>query len=184
MRHHFEDNLTQALQPYMTEGDHAAAGEVRAYVQEAMGHIIRLLPALFVMSTAAGAVLNYGVVRLVWRRLEGPPLFPDLPLSRWTAPEVCVWVLIASGTTSFLPIPVLQTIGLNALLLVSLVYLVQGLAILIFYLNKTTMPRIFRGIAYLFLVIQPLLLVGVAALGLFDLWFDFRRIRNKQESSP
>jgi hypothetical protein len=32
-------------------------------------------------------------------------------------------------------------------------------------------------------MIQPLLLLGVAAFGLFDLWFDFRRLSNKREES-
>lgn len=183
IRKHFEDSLSQALQPYLMEGDRASEKEVRAYVQEAMGHVIRLLPALFVISTAAGAILNYGVVRLVWRRLQGPPWFPDLSFAQWTAPETCVWVLIASGVASFLPIPLLQSVGLNALLLCGLVYLAQGLAILFFYLNKASVSPIFRGIAYLLLVIQPLLLLGVAAFGLFDLWFDFRRLRNKREDT-
>ncbi|HXH10223.1 MAG TPA: DUF2232 domain-containing protein [Alphaproteobacteria bacterium] len=183
IRKHFEDNLSQALQPYLMEGDRATAEEVRAYVQEAMGHVIRLLPALFVISTAVGAILNYGVVRLLWRRLQGPPWFPDLSFVQWTAPETCVWVLIASGVASFLPIPLLQSVGLNALLLCGLVYLAQGLAILFFYLNKASVAPIFRWIAYLLLVIQPLLLLGVAAFGLFDLWFDFRRLRNKREDA-
>jgi hypothetical protein len=32
-------------------------------------------------------------------------------------------------------------------------------------------------------VIQPLLLLGVAVFGLFDLWFDFRRIGTKREET-
>jgi uncharacterized protein YybS (DUF2232 family) len=65
--------------------------------------------------------------------------------------------------------------------LVGFVYLLQGLGIMTFYLNRTSMPSIFRSLAYLFLLIQPLLLLGVAAFGLFDLWFDFRRTGNKRE---
>jgi uncharacterized protein YybS (DUF2232 family) len=183
IRKQFEHNLSQALQPYLTEGGHATEGEVRTYVQQAMDHVIRLLPALFVMSTAAGATLNYGVVRLLWRRLQSPPGLPDLSFAQWMAPEMCVWVLIASGLVSFLPIPFLQSVGLNVLLLAGIIYLVQGLSILLFYMNKASVPPIFRGIAYLLLLIQPLLLLGVAAFGLFDLWFDFRRLRNKREDA-
>jgi uncharacterized protein YybS (DUF2232 family) len=183
MRKHFEENLSQALQPYLTEGDHAVESDARMYVQEAIGHVIRLLPALFIMSTAASAVLNYSIVRLVWRRLQGPPLFQDLALAQWKAPETCVWVLISSGVASFLPVPVLQSVGHNLLLLVGIIYLIQGLAILVFYLNKISVPPIFRGAAYVFLRVQPLLLLGVAAFGLFDLWFDFRHIRNKEEGT-
>jgi uncharacterized protein YybS (DUF2232 family) len=182
-RKQVEDNLSQALQPYMMEGDNAIEGDVRMYVQGAMSHVIGLLPALFVMSTAASVILSYGIVRLVWRRVKGASLFPDLAFAQWTAPEPCIWVLIASGMASFLPFPPLQSVALNVLVLVGLVYLIQGWAILIFYLNKAPVPPIVRGIAYLFLMIQPVLLLGVAAFGVFDLWFDFRRIRNKREAS-
>jgi uncharacterized protein YybS (DUF2232 family) len=184
LRQHFEAHLSQALQAYVIEGDSAPEGEVQAYVQEAMRYVIRLLPALFVMSTAAGALLNYGLARFLWRRSGGPPLFPSRSLAHWQAPEPCVWALIAGGIAAFLPFPMLQSVGFNAVLLVGLIYLVQGLAILSFYLNKASLPPLFRGLAYLFLMIQPLLLVGVAAFGLFDLWFNFRRLSPKREGSP
>jgi uncharacterized protein YybS (DUF2232 family) len=182
-KQHFEENLEQALRPYLTEGDQAIKGDLRDYIQEAIGVVVQTLPALFLLSTAVAALLNYSVTRLVWRRIEGPPLFPAMSLAQWQAPDACVWVLIGSGLAYFLPIPALQTLGLNLLLLVGFMYLLQGLAILTYYLHKITVPPIFRSLAYIFLVIQPLLLLGVAAFGLFDLWFDFRRTRNKREES-
>jgi len=145
---------------------------------------VRLLPALFVLSTAAGALLNYGVMRLLWSRLGQQPPLPTIKLAQWRAPEVCVWVLIASGISSFVPLPGMQIAGLNVLLLVSLVYLVQGLDGMVSYLNRAAVPPILRSLTYIFLVIQPLFLLGVAAFGLFDLWFDFRRTGNKREETP
>jgi uncharacterized protein YybS (DUF2232 family) len=183
MRQHFERELSQTLPQYLAEEGEAVDGDLRTYIQEALTVVIRLLPALFIISTAAGALVNYSVVRLLWRRMEDQTLFPDLELSQWKAPEFCVWVLIASGLCSFMPLPSLRLVGLNVLLLVSLVYLVQGLCVMVFYLHKASIHPLFRGIAYLFLVIQPLLLLGVAAFGLFDLWFDFRRLSNKREES-
>jgi uncharacterized protein YybS (DUF2232 family) len=183
IRQHFERELSQTLPQYLAEEGGAVGGDLRTYIQEALTIIVRLLPALFIISTAAGALVNYSVVRLLWRRMEDQTLFPDLALSQWKAPEFCVWVLIASGLCSFIPLPGPRLVGLNVLLLVSLVYLIQGLCVMVFYLRKASVPPLFRGIAYLFLMIQPLLLLGVAAFGLFDLWFDFRRLSNKREES-
>jgi uncharacterized protein YybS (DUF2232 family) len=76
-----------------------------------------------------------------------------------------------------------QIVGLNVLVLVSLVYLVQGLGVMVFYMNRASVPTIWRSLAYLFLAIQPLFLLGVAAFGLFDLWCDFRRMGNQQEKT-
>jgi uncharacterized protein YybS (DUF2232 family) len=183
MRQHFERELSQTLPQYLAEEGGAVDGDLRTYIQEALTIVVRLLPALFIISTAAGALVNYGVVRVLWRRMGDRALFPELALSQWKAPEFCVWVLIASGLCAFMPLPNLRLVGLNVLLLVSLAYLIQGLCIMVFYLHKASIPPLFRSIAYLFLVIQPLLLLGVAAFGLFDLWFDFRRLSNKREES-
>jgi uncharacterized protein YybS (DUF2232 family) len=183
MRQHFERELSQTLPQYLAEEGGEVDGDLRTYIQEALTVVVRLLPSLFIISTAAGALINYSVVRLLWRRMEDQTLFPDLQLGQWKAPEFCVWVLIAGGLCSFMPLPSLRLVGLNVLLLVSLVYLIQGLCVMVFYLHKASVHPLFRGIAYLFLVIQPLLLLGVAAFGLFDLWFDFRRLSNKREES-
>jgi uncharacterized protein YybS (DUF2232 family) len=184
VKQHFHEELGQALRPLLSEGGGPSDEALRAYVQEAFGTIVQLLPALFVLSTAAGALLNYGVVRIMWRRLGGQLPLPEMKLAQWKAPEVCVWVLIASGIGSFVPLPGIQIVGLNVLFLVSLVYLVQGLGVIGFYLQRASVPPILRSLAYVVLVIQPLFLLGVAAFGLFDLWFDFRRTGNKQEDMP
>jgi uncharacterized protein YybS (DUF2232 family) len=183
VKQHFEEGLSQAFQQLLSEGGGPSEEVLRTHVQDAFRAVVQLLPALFVLSTAAAALLNYGVVRLLWRRLGGQPPLPEMKLAQWKAPEVCVWVLIASGLGSFVPSPVIPVVGLNMLLLLSLVYLVQGLGIMVFYLNRASVPPILRSLAYVVLIIQPLLLLGVAAFGLFDLWFDFRRIGNKQEEA-
>ncbi len=184
VKQHFEEDLTQALRQVLSDGGGLSDDALRAYVQEVLGMVVQLLPALFVLSTAAGALLNYGVMRLLWSRLGQQPPLPTIKLAQWRAPEVCVWVLIASGISSFVPLPGMQVGGLNVLLLVSLVYLVQGLGVMVFYLNRAAVPPILRSLTYIFLVIQPLFLLGVAAFGLFDLWFDFRHLGNKQEETP
>jgi uncharacterized protein YybS (DUF2232 family) len=183
MRQHFEHNLSQIVPQYLAEEGGSVDGDLHLYIQEALALVVQLLPALFIISTAAGALANYGLVRVLWRRRGEQAWFPEVTLTEWKAPEACVWVLIASGLCYFLPLPGLRIAGFNGLVLISLVYLIQGLGIMVFYLQKASVPPLFRSIAYLFLVIQPLLLLAVAAFGLFDLWFDFRRLSNKQEES-
>ncbi len=181
VKQHFEEDLGHTLRQFWADKDGPSAETLRTYVQKALETVVQLLPALFILSTAAAALLNYRVVAVFWRRLEGQPPLRPLMLSQWKAPEACVWVLIASGVCYFVPLPGMRIVGQNVLLLVGFVYLLQGLGIMTFYLNRTSVPSIFRSLAYLFLLIQPLLLLGVAAFGLFDLWFDFRRTGNKRE---
>jgi uncharacterized protein YybS (DUF2232 family) len=181
VQRHFEEDLGQALRQLWVDEGRPSEEILRTYIQQTLETVIQLLPALFILSTAAAALLNYRVVTIVWRRLEGQPPLRQLSLAQWKAPEACVWVLIASGVCYFVPLPGMRIVGQNVLLLISFVYLFQGLGILTFYLNRTSKPPIFRTLAYIFLLIQPLLLLGVAVCGLFDLWFDFRRTGNKRE---
>jgi uncharacterized protein YybS (DUF2232 family) len=183
VKQHFEEDLSQALHQIWPDEGGPSEETLHTYVQEALETVVRLIPALFALSTAAAALLNYGVVGIVWRRLQGQPPLRQLMLTQWKAPEACVWVLIASGICYFVPFPGVRIVGQNMLLLVGIVYLVQGLGIMAFYLNRTSMPSIFRSLAYIFLLIQPLFLLGVTAFGLFDLWFDFRRTGNKREET-
>jgi len=184
VKQHFEEDLNQALRQLLSDGGGLSDEALHAYVQEAFGTVVQLLPAIFILSTAAVALLNYGVICTVWRRLGDQPPLPRVKLAQWKAPEVCVWVLIASGIGSLIPLPGMQIVGLNVVLLVSLVYLVQGFGVMAFYLSRAPLPPILRRLAYIFLVIQPLFLLGVAAFGLFDLWFDFRHTGNNQEETP
>jgi uncharacterized protein YybS (DUF2232 family) len=184
LQQHFDEDLSQMLRQLWSEGGEPSDDALHTYVQGVFGAVVQLLPALFMLSTAVGALLNYSAARLLWRRLGGQPALPEMNFAQWKAPEVCVWVLIASGLGSFIPIPGLQIVGLNVLFLVSLVYLLQGLAVMVFFLNRASVPPILRSLAYILLVIQPLILLGVAAFGLFDLWTDFRRTGNKQEETP
>jgi uncharacterized protein YybS (DUF2232 family) len=181
VKQHIEEELGQALRQFWADQGGPSEEALRTYVQLTLEMVIQLLPALFILSTAAAALLNYQVVAILWGRLGGQPPLSQLMLAQWKAPEACVWVLIASGVCYFVPLPGMRIVGQNMLLLFSFVYLVQGLGILVFYLNRTSAPSIFRTLAYVFLLIQPLLLLGVAVFGLFDLWFDFRRTGNKRE---
>jgi uncharacterized protein YybS (DUF2232 family) len=183
LKQHFEEDLSQALRQLAGHEGGLSDAALRSSIQEVFGTVVRLLPALFVLSTAAGALLNYSVVRLIQARLGNLAPLPTITLAQWRAPEGCVWVLIGGGISSFLPLPGLQDVGLNVLVLVSLVYLVQGLGVMVFYMNRASVPPIWRGLVYFLLVIQPLFLLGVAAFGLFDLWCDFRRIAHQQEKT-
>jgi len=62
-----------------------------------------------------------------------------------------------------------------ALIVLGTIYFLQGLAVIACFLDKWRWPPVFRTLAYGLVFIQQPLSLGVALLGLFDLWFDFRR---------
>jgi uncharacterized protein YybS (DUF2232 family) len=139
---------------------------------------LRLAPALAALSAATAALLNLGVV---WRytgreRRLGYVLFGDL--ARWSAPEWLIWALVVAGFgLLFIPGAQLRLIALNLFVVVAAVYFCQGLAIMSFYFKVLAMPALARGLIYFVTMVQPVLAALVCAVGVFDLWIDFRRLK-------
>jgi uncharacterized protein YybS (DUF2232 family) len=105
----------------------------------------------------------------------------------WKLPERLIWAAIVSAVLALIPLQPIQPVGINLLLLAGVLYIFQGLAILVYFFDKWNMPIIFRLPLYTIAVIQSsgtflLLIVGIA-----DIWFDFRRLADKnfkKDSSP
>lgn len=147
---------------------------VRENAAEISAFIAGIFPALALSGAAVTVWLNLLAGRWLFRR-TGSAGFPDLgELSLWKAPERLVWLLIAAGGAMLTSSDALKIIGMNILILCCLIYLFQGLAIAAFLFKQKRVPVFFRVLFYTLIVFQQYLLVAVVAVGLFDLWFDFR----------
>ena len=137
---------------------------------------MRLSPAFALLLCSAAVLFNQ---RIFWRwtgaQRLGYALFGDL--SRWSAPEWMVWLLLACGFGLFIPIGPLSDIALNGFVCVAAVYFCQGLAIVGFYFQALAVPAIVRGIIYFVVFAQPVVASIVSLAGIFDMWIDFRRLK-------
>jgi uncharacterized protein YybS (DUF2232 family) len=137
---------------------------------------VRLSPAFALLLAASAMLLN---LRVFWRwggqQRLAYSLFGDL--SRWSAPEWMVWLLLAGGFGWFIPVPALSDIALNGFICVAAVYFCQGLAIIGFYFQSLAVPSIVRGIIYFVVFAQPVVAALVCIAGVFDMWIDFRRLK-------
>ena len=98
-------------------------------------------------------------------------------------PDMLVWLLIAAGFSLLIPSPLATTPALNILMVVALLYFLQGMAVISALIAKQSLSRILRIGLYVMLVLQPYLAIVIAAVGLCDLWLDFRTPnQNKQEN--
>jgi uncharacterized protein YybS (DUF2232 family) len=137
---------------------------------------MRLSPAFALLVAASSMLLN---LRVFWR-WAGPQrlaysLFGDL--SRWSAPEWMVWLLLAGGFGLFIPVSAIRDIALNGFICIAAVYFCQGLAIIGFYFQSLAVPSIVRGIIYFVVFAQPVVAALVGVAGVFDMWIDFRRLK-------
>ena len=142
---------------------------------------LRVLPALMILTVWLEGILN--VALLTWftnrflsshRRAVMKPEF-----SLWVFPDRLVWGGILGGFLMVTRISPLVTIGINVVILLLAIYFLQGTAIVSFYFQKKNVPLGFRVMGYTVIGLIQFFLILVAALGLFDIWADFRNLRRK-----
>lgn len=142
--------------------------------------IFRITPALLLINALGVALLNYAGLRVLGLVSGGPSA--DKPLLWWEIPQWLVFVLIGAGFLLLLPVPAGQTVGLNLILVLLPLYFLQGLAILAFGLQRLQVPRLFRWLTYLTLLLVKPAAIAVILLGLTDLWLDYRRLHRQPKA--
>lgn len=144
--------------------------------------LVRILPALAASASLFVAWANLMTARTLL--LARGLFFPDFGrLNLWKAPDVLVWGMIASGILLLLPSKGVKVIGLNGLIVLMGVYFLEGIAIVSFYFEKKRLPRPLRWILYLFIFMQQIACLLVIALGFFDTWLNFRKIKTPPQES-
>lgn len=96
----------------------------------------------------------------------------------WKLPDRLIWFVIGSGLISLLPLAVIQPVAINSLILLSVVYCYQGLAITVFFMNRWNVPILLRSFIYVMIIFQSLGTVVLLILGIAESWFDFRKLRS------
>jgi uncharacterized protein YybS (DUF2232 family) len=178
------DNLAVALRVHEKMGfPQESLNLFREKIPEVVEQMLQFLPGLLFVSLCMVVLLN---ILFLWRR------FPDRraqwlsvgTFREWKCPEQLVWALIACGFAFFAPASEVVTIvAVNVLLVTGVCYFIQGLAIVAFFFHKNNVPRFLRSATYILIIFQQIFTLLVAALGLFDLWGDFRRLK-KNDLNP
>jgi uncharacterized protein YybS (DUF2232 family) len=142
----------------------------------AAGSLLReTYPALVVM----GLMLMAGVSLLVLKRLLPLQMASAgiAPFGTFRNPDHLVWLLIIAGFARLVPPPWGGSWSLNLLLLAGALYFLQGLAVLLVLVGRSAMAGVLRVLLFTMLLFQPYLVLVVTAVGLFDLWGNFRTPR-------
>ncbi len=148
--------------------------------------MIMLVPALLILTAFMLAYLNFEIFRRILPRL-GYTLDPLPPFSRWIFPEIIAHAgLIAFLANMFqasINLPIVQVVAQNVFIVASMVFMVEALSALAFYLLRSGMSRgmtAFFAIMAISLMMQPGPLSLLATIfGMIDILFDFRRIRSE-----
>ncbi|MGB4547964.1 MAG: YybS family protein [Syntrophales bacterium] len=180
---HVQDSLKHGAQFYGEFGmPQEQIDSIRENIPGITTTILGLLPSIVVVSASFFAWINVLLIRSLFRKTQIPcPDYGDL--TRWKVPEWLVWFVIASGGMMLLPMPEIKLVGFNGLIILLFVYLLQGFSIVDFFFKKKSVPKFLRTIFYFLLFIYQSLLLVVAAVGLFDIWIDFRKMNRPLKDS-
>jgi uncharacterized protein YybS (DUF2232 family) len=147
---------------------------IKDNVKQITNFFANIFPALVLVSALFIVWLNILAAIEIFKRTG--MRYPDFgDLSRWKAPEGLIWLVIAAGGMLLAPVSWVNVIGLNVIIVCMLAYLLQGLSIISFLFKTKNVHRTFRILCYFLIFAQQYLILLLAAVGVFDLWVDFRR---------
>ena len=150
------------------------AGQKQLGLQEVEDRFRQTYLAFQIIGFAAFTLFQVWMLSLLSGRHY---VIPGEAFVAWKAPEQLVWVLIVSGFVFFIAEGLLRQVGLNLLIVLLLVYYVQGLAVITDLFERRQFPVFLRAMGYAMTIfLGPLPFAGI---GVFDLWIDFRKKRIK-----
>ena len=150
---------------------------IRKSVEDTIPTVARIFPSFVLISSLAGAVLNFLAVRYLWRRFYSRKYFEGMNVSRWMLPDVMVWALIASVGSIFFGPGISHVVGMNLAIILVFLYFLQGLSVVTHILKAKAFPKWVWVIVFILIPLNPMFFGLVVGMGIFDIWVDFRKIR-------
>ena len=139
--------------------------------------LVRILPAISAAGLLFAAWMNLLLAKaLLKTRIQRSATLEGL--KRWKTPDALVWGVVASALMLLVPGGFFKVLGLNGMIVFTIIYFFQGIAILSFYFEKKKIPLAVRVLLYGMVVIQQIFIFVIAGIGFFDVWLNFRKIEN------
>jgi len=140
----------------------------------ALPHAIPTLLFLWVgaLVVAGRSLAARSAAVLRWPRLS------RASLRDWRLPDAALWTFLAGLALLVALWPAWAPTGWTLLLIVGLGYCVQGVAVVesLLLARGVPPPVIILTLLFVFMIAMPMFVLTTAALGLSDVWLDYRRL--------
>ncbi|MDF2677353.1 MAG: conserved rane protein of unknown function [Bacillota bacterium] len=143
--------------------------------------ITQMFPALLIAAGVVISFINYAATCKIAKRFK-IYLREITNFASFSFPQSFAIAMAALLITSFLLKYLnlnVQAIQLNIIMICYMAILVQGFAVLQFYLLKWNISKTLRIVIIVFVVFNPAISQVLTILGLIDLILDLRKLRNK-----
>lgn len=165
------EHLIQVFQNADVDAAAGGSSALTEQIEELAATVTALFPAIIALSGIAVVLIDLAILR----RIAG--VMTESELKHWRSPDGLVWILIGSGFAAMFAPGAVRLLALNLLVLVAIVYFLQGLSVVAFFLDRMRFPPALRPLLFFFLIVQYVLALCVTLVGLVDLWADLRRLR-------
>lgn len=152
-------------------------------LREMVYMILNLVPGAEFLAALLSGVLAYRMGCL----LSGPlrlDLPMDVPMKLWRPWPQLFWALLVGLVLTMLG-GLFESVGLNLVMVVLVLYAVQGLAVVRFYFDYVGLPSLARIVFYMILLFSSgFALLALTLLGLLEARFDWRRLSLARQTVP
>ncbi len=133
---------------------------------------------------AVETLMTLFIVLWLWNRLA-PGFKIVIPVfAEWQMPDFLIWLTALGILCSLWAVQEIQIAGWNLLLVLGLLYLLQGLAVLKTIFIRMQLKKMTAALIYgCFFLTSQITIPLFASIGLFDTWFNFRKKINSVDST-
>jgi uncharacterized protein YybS (DUF2232 family) len=145
--------------------------------------ITRMFPSIVIISATLVIWINFILGRNYLGK-AGIIFTGFIALARWKVPDFIIWIFIVSGALLFMPYENINFFGSNIFLVTCFIYFLQGLAIVSFFFQIKNAPYFLRFLFYFLIAVEQFFMIPIiTAVGLFDIWIDFRKFFQKDQTT-
>lgn len=160
-----------------SQSSNAEIGFLAEHSDEIVSFMMGIIPSLIFIFSLLAVVVNMLVSR---RYIRGKHSFAHVHnVARFKLPDWVVWSIIACGVSFFanhyvLDLQWLKMIAINGAFCFGALYFLQGLAVVVYFLQGIRLPMI-KAAAYIAIVLFfQAVGMAIVAIGVADVWADFR----------
>lgn len=156
---------------------------IKEFFESSYKYILLILPTLLILIAIFISYVNYYLASVTLRKI-GIGIVNIPRFSRFRLPNNISLGVIVTFISLFilryLNFPSYDAVLVNLVVLFSMMFLIQGLSVIDFFLLRFKMFFLFRLILVTTIVFITPLVSIISILGLIDTLFDFRKIRKKR----
>jgi len=159
-------------------GDGGGRAEIIRNLEIMKNTILTLIPSSLIFGSIASACINYIVVGIILKRMgfkfKQLGKFSGFSLPRNIMMGLLVIITLSYGA-SRLNIVNGETLFLNVFYLFQVAFLLQGLAVIVFFMEKFGLPKIFRAMVCILFMFLPTFSIMAVIMGIADSIINIRR---------